>query len=119
MTTTTDIHPTLQEVFNNLPAPEGLAKIVMQNLRDERGVVIGAAIARADDGMIIGAAQNGVVQFGHDPVFTRYFITPQHATDYAKRLCRMYLGRTDIDFETAEGPIQLATPGPQTQRRRM
>ena len=119
MTTTTDLNPTLQEALENLPEPDGLTKIVIQTLRDERGSSIGVAFARADNGMIVGAAQAGISQFGHAPQDTKYFISQQHAEDYTRDLCRVYLGREDVDFLRVEGnmPLDLVIPG--KQRRRM
>jgi len=122
MTTTTDLHPTLQEVFNNLPDPDGLAKIIVQSQRDERGVLVAKLFARGDNGCIIGAASQGGVQFGHTPcIEEKYFVSHKYACEYLYKLCRVYLGRGDVDFlvEEAEVPVQLATPGQAAPRRRM
>jgi len=120
MTTTTDFHPALQEAFENLPEPGGLAKIVTQPLRDERGTLIGMAFARADTGMIIGAAQQGMSQFGHSPCIDQhYFTSQQKAEDYVRELCRIYLCREDVDFLVEEGDQAVSLSTPPRQRHRM
>src|ERR1700685_1815126 len=113
MTTTTDLHPALQEAFNNLPEPAGLTKIIILNQRDERHQIVARIFARGDGGCIIGSASGAEVHFGHPPsIETKYFVGPDRAVDYAKKLCRLYLGRDDVDFLVEEGdiPIQLAAP---------
>jgi len=119
--TTTEMSPSLQEALGSLPEPEGLAKIIIQTLRDEHGVLFGVAFAQADSGMIIGAAQAGALQFGRGPIDTNYFIYQTHAVEYGKNLCRIYLDREDVDFLTQEGdmPLILAGRGNPGQRRRM
>jgi hypothetical protein len=119
--TTTEMSPSLQEALGSLPEPVGLAKIIIQTLRDERGALAGVAFARADSGMIIGAAKAGATQFGHGPIDTKYFISQTHAVEYVKELCRTYLDRGDVDFLSQEGdvPLILAGNGNPGQRRRM
>lgn len=121
MTTTTDLHPALQEAFENLPDPAGLTKIIMQKQRDERGVCVGTLFARGDNSQVFAAVTGNATQFGHGPhQEVQYFTDSSSAVEYTKELCRIYLGRSDVDFLAQEGelPIQLAGPG-QNPRRRM
>lgn len=119
MTTTTDLHPELQEAFESLPDPTGLTKVIMMSLRDEHGTRFGCAFARHDTGMVLAAAQNGGTQFGLGPVETRHFVSQLHAENYLKGLFRLYLGREDVDFlvQESEKPVRLERPG--SPQRRM
>lgn len=113
MTIPTNTHPTLRAAFENLPDSGGLTKIITQTLRDERGTDVGMAFARADNGLVIGAATRGTSQFGHEPhQESQFFLSQRHAVDYVKGLCRIYLGRDDVDFlvQEAETPVSLVRP---------
>lgn len=119
--TTTDLHPTLQEAFENLPDPDGLAKIIMQRQRSDQGETIGTLFARGDNGQVIAAVTGSVSQFGYAPhQETQYFTETHYALEYVKRLCRVYLGREDVDFlaEVSDNLTHLSLPN-QTPRRRV
>lgn len=104
---------------NELPPPDGLAKIVMQTHRNERGDVVAVAFAREDTGLIIGAAAGQSARFGiGGGVQEWFFLDQHHAERFLKDCCREYLQRPDIDFLTQESGALIQTPMP-AQRHRM
>ena len=105
----------------SLPAPEGLAKMVLQTHRDERGNKLGIVAGRADDGFIIGSAFKGVLRFGHsDMTLEHYYLDQNYAEQALKRVCRLYLDRMDVDFMTQDAPdiIIVGPVAPQSNHGR-
>lgn len=92
--------------------------VITKYITDKGGSA--CTVSRADNGMIIGSAVNGTMQFGETAnEKVRYFISQDHAIDYLKQECRAYAGRDDIDFLTQEGEplVQPALHMPKLRTR--
>lgn len=70
------------------------------------------AFARADNGMIIGAAQNGDVAWGEDGAtcVRRQFVDHEHAVKWLKERCRELCGREDVDFFDMPNDAKIIVP---------
>ncbi len=68
-------------------------------------------IAYIEDGMVLGASQGSMAQFGKDPtnVTTRAFTSHEYANRWLKVQCKLYAGREDVDFveRTEESPLVI------------
>ena len=104
------------EVLCKMPPADGLAKIIVQTHRDQRGLAMGAIVAREDTGQVIGSAVNGGVRFGTEVVIDLFFVTQRHALTYIKELCKVYLNRSDVDFIVEESDVPLVMPAQKQTR---
>ncbi len=75
------------------------------------GAIPITTFAKIDDGMVIGASQGALAQFGEDPRETiqRAFTSHELANRWLKVQCKLYAGREDVDFveRTVESPLVI------------
>lgn len=103
---------------NELPPPDGLARIILHRNRDTRGELLAVAFAREDTGLIIGMAHSSTAFWGiGEGQVQWHFITMDYAIAHLKKCCEEYLGRRDIDYSVLDADRVIQAPTPAQKSR--